>query len=68
MPPEFMDTRQVARYLKVSRHTIYRYRMGQGVLTPLPFIRLNPRKIVYDVRAVRIWLRKTMIERPNGTH
>lgn len=68
MPPDFMDTRQVARYLKVSQFTIYRYRKGKGVRRPLPFIRLNPRKIVYDLRAVRVWLRKTMIERPNGTH
>lgn len=68
MPPEFMDTRQVARYLKVNHYTIYRYRHGKGVKNPLPFIRLNPRKIVYDLRAIRLWLRTTMIERPNGDH
>ena len=58
MPPEFMDTRQMARYLKVSKETIYNYRKGKGVRHPLPFIRLTQRKIVYDLVAVRRWLRK----------
>ena len=56
MPQEFMDTYQVARYLKCSVYTVARYRKGQGVKTPLPFIRLNPRRIVYERKAVRRWL------------
>jgi len=57
MPPEFMDTRQVARYLKVTVDTVYNYRKGRGVSRPLPFIKINRRKIVYDLLAVRRWLR-----------
>lgn len=56
MLPEFMDTNQIARYLKCSIWTIQRYRKGKGVQTPLPFIRLNRRKIVYNRAAVRKWL------------
>lgn len=56
MPPEFMDTRQVARYLKCSIWTVIRYRKGKGVKKPLPFIQLTPRKIVYSVVEIRKWL------------
>lgn len=53
--PEFLDTRQVARYLKVSVWTIVRYRKGKGVKRPLPFIRMTARKIIYSRKAVRKW-------------
>ncbi len=56
MPPEFMDTTQIARYLKCSIWTIQRYRKGVGVKNPIPFIRLTNRKIVYNRAEVRRWL------------
>lgn len=53
---EYVNARQLAEFLQCSVSTVWRYRNGNGVPSPLPCIRLNSRRVLFDLAVVRSWL------------
>ncbi|WP_075018103.1 helix-turn-helix transcriptional regulator [Actinacidiphila rubida] len=55
--PALLNTREVARLLRVDPSSVRRWRAERPPQGP-PFIRLSQRVVLYDAAEVRQWLNK----------
>jgi excisionase family DNA binding protein len=59
--PEFLTTRQLARKLGISHTTLTNWRSERK--SPIPYVKLNGRKVLYRVSDVEEYIRKSTVSR-----
>ena len=55
---DYMDSTQLARYLRCSVQTVERYIKGTHRFPPLPYVPLGDGRIVFEIDAVRDWAQR----------